>query len=89
MCRIEKQDKWLLAECERRSKGRGMMADGENSRKERSWASVCLLVKQFHGMIEGYEARRRLGDSEGVGKMAYTDFLFMHSNGARRIPNVC
>jgi len=59
--------------------------------KSRFWDATCLAIRQFDGVVAGYQARASearkthkkpdFDDQDGMGKMSYSDFLFMESNG--------
>ncbi|KAG7668518.1 hypothetical protein KSW81_005282 [Nannochloris sp. 'desiccata'] len=71
--------------------GGGRGGDGSSSDfKSRFWDATCLAIRQFDGVVAGYQARasearrtheKRDFDDDVMGTMSYSDFLFMESNG--------
>ncbi|GAB4815323.1 hypothetical protein N2152v2_002369 [Parachlorella kessleri] len=60
---------------------RGLLGQGSYEDSPRYWDSVCLLLRQFDGMVEGYQAQYdALKIYNVVGRLRYRDFLFMMSN---------
>lgn len=61
---------------------KGRHSGGTRTPSRRYWASVCLLLRQFDGLVDGYgAAEAAVGDANAVGRMHYKDFLFVMSNG--------
>lgn len=67
---IHEQDEWLRGVCR------------DNRRKERDdrfWMAVCLVLQQFDGVVQGYQAL--YSEKPGlVPELQYHDFLFLESN---------
>lgn len=68
---IQEQDEWIREMCH------------SNSRRKKSdarfWSAVCLVLQQFDGLVQGYQAlySERPGR---VPELQYHDFLFLESN---------
>jgi hypothetical protein len=59
--------------------------------KPKFWDATCLAIRQFDGIVAGYQARASeahrthkkpdYDDQDGMGLMSFFDFLFLESNG--------
>lgn len=47
----------------------------------RYWLAVCLAIRQFDGIVYGYNQAAREHGSDDVPVMTYDDLLFLESNG--------
>jgi hypothetical protein len=78
---VLEQDGWVRERCD------GDFYDGDASstvntntnKKKRFWRAVCLAVKQFDGIVAGYQAKQ--DESDTLPDLKYADFLFLESNG--------
>lgn len=73
---IQEQDSWLRGRC---AAGDGQ--PGGAGDEARFWQSVCLLLRQFDGLKDGYRAAAASADdAAAIGDMSDWDFLFLQSN---------
>lgn len=49
--------------------------------EDRVWDAVCLAIRQFDGVVAGYQARSLIDSTTTVPPLEYADFLFLESNG--------
>jgi hypothetical protein len=66
--------------------GSGRGSGDSSDLKSRFWDATCLAIRQFDGIVAGYQAKateasklEKINDNLGI--MTYSDFLFMESNG--------
>lgn len=86
---IHTQDDWMRTMCNEHTgmgmtpgRWKGHVSAGRNKRRkrrERFWMAVCLSVRQFDGLISGYQHAAK--ENQELPPMGYSDFLFLESNG--------
>lgn len=68
-CRLAEQDKWLHEQI-------------EDNKGEPYWDFMDALLKQFDGMIDGYQQASRDGNPQDLPMLEREDFQFVINNGA-------
>jgi hypothetical protein len=58
----------------------------ESDLKSRFWEATCLAIRQFDGIVAGYQEKASQASKleklyDNMGYMSYSDFLFLESNG--------
>lgn len=84
---VHTQDAWMRRMCKKHtgmdmSPGRWdtVSSDGSKTTREmRFWMAVCLSVRQFDGLVSGYQ--HAMKTNKALPHMGYSDFLFLESNG--------
>lgn len=69
-CRLAEQDKWLHEQI-------------EDNKGEPYWDFMDALLKQFDGMIDGYQQASRDGNPQDLPMLEREDFQFVINNGAQ------
>ena len=67
---VLEQDAWVRETCD---------DDIDIDNKGRFWRAVCLAVRQFDGVVAGYQAKQYKTNT--ILDLKYADFLFLESNG--------
>ncbi len=68
VCRLKEQDKWLHEQI-------------EENKGEPYWDYMDALLKQFDGMVDGYQQASRDANSPDLPLLQRQDFIFVINNG--------